>query len=128
MEMKNLNPTLKPLANMELVSGQMRRIQFHMNAGPVQSRNKLIFDYSDLHVKLITENSKNKATKKVLPSAIDNGAIRPNNLPDLKKYLVAEYQSKRNDYRSPIVSLRASTSSLWYLKVLALLFKYSEQL
>ncbi len=122
MEMKNLNPTLKPLANMELVSGQMRRIQFHMNAGPVQSRNKLIFDYSDLHVKLITENSKNKATKKVLPSAIDNGAIRPNNLPDLKKYLVAEYQSKRN------VSLRASTSSLWYLKVLALLFKYSEQL
>ncbi len=102
MDMKNLNPTLKPLAGMELVSGQMRRIQFQMNAGRIKSRNKLVFDYNDLHVKMINEKSKNKAKKKVLLSAIANGAIRPNNLPDQKKYLVAEYQSERNIYRSPI--------------------------
>ncbi len=102
MDMTSLNPTLKPLAGVELVSGQMSRIQFHMSAGPVQSHNKLVFDYSNLHVKMITDNSKHKDKKKVLLSAIANGAIRPNNLPGQKKYLVAEYQSERNSYRSPI--------------------------
>ena len=102
MEMKNLNPTLKPLAGMEIVSGQMKRIQFYMNAGRIQSQNKLVFDYSDLHIKMINEKVKNKEKKKVLLSAIANGAIRPNNVPDQKKYLVAEYQSQRNRYRSPI--------------------------
>ncbi len=102
MDLTGLNPTLKPLGGVEMVSGQMSRIQFHMNAGPVQSHNKLVFDYSNLHVKMITDNSKHKDKKKVLLSAIANGAIRPNNLPDQKKYLVAEYQSERNAYRSPI--------------------------
>ena len=102
MDLTGLNPTLKPLGGVEMVSGQMSRIQFHMNAGPVQSHNKLVFDYSNLHVKMITDNSKHKDKKKVLLSAIANGAIRPNNLPGQKKYLVAEYQSERNSYRSPI--------------------------
>jgi len=100
MEMKNLNSTLKPLAGMEMVSGQMKRIRFHMNAGRNQSLNRLVFDYDNLHVKLI--NEKNKGKKKVLLSAIVNGALRRNNLPDQKKYHVAEYQSERNKYRSPI--------------------------
>ena len=102
MDLTSLNPTLKPLGGVEMVSGQMRRIQFHMNAGAVQSHDKLVFDYSNLHVKMITDNSKHKDHKKVLLSAIANGAIRTNNLPDQKKYLVAEYQSERNAYRSPI--------------------------
>ena len=102
MEMKNLNPTLKPLAGMEIVTGQMSRIQFHMNAGPIQSQNKLVFDYSDLHVKMINQKNKDESKKKVLLSAIANGAIRPNNLYGQKKYIIAEYQSERNIYRSPI--------------------------
>ena len=102
MEMKNLNPTLKPLAGMEIVTGQMSRIQFHMNAGPIQSQNKLVFDYSDLHVKMINQNNKGESKKKALLSAIANGAIRPNNLSGQKTYLIAEYQSERNIYRSPI--------------------------
>jgi len=102
MDMIYLNPTFKPLAGMEMVSGQMRQIQFHMDAGPFQSRNKLVFDYSDLHLKISNEKSKDKSKKKVLLSAIANGAIRRNNLPGKKKYLVAEYQSNRNVYRSPI--------------------------
>ncbi len=52
MDLTSLNPTLKPLAGVEMVTGQMSRIQFHMNAGPVQSQNKLVFDYSNLHVEI----------------------------------------------------------------------------
>ena len=102
MALTSLNPTLKPLAGVEMVTGQMSRIKFHMNAGTFQSQNKLVFDYSNLHVKMISEKSKDKSKKKVLLSAIANTAIRPNNLPGQDKYLVAEYQTKRNVNRSPI--------------------------
>ncbi|WP_034059381.1 AsmA family protein [Lacinutrix jangbogonensis] len=60
MEMKNLNTTLKPLIGMEIVSGQMKQIQYHMNAGRNQSSNRLVFDYDNLHLKLINENNKGK--------------------------------------------------------------------
>ena len=102
MDLTSLNPTLKPMAGVEMVTGQMSRIQLHMNAGAVQSQNKLVFDYSNLHVKMTSEKSKDKSKKKVLLSAIANTAIRANNMPDQHNYLIAEYQSKRNIYRSPI--------------------------
>jgi len=102
MDMTSLNPTLKPLAGVEMVTGQMSRIQFHMNAGAVQSQNNLVFDYSNLHVKMTSEKSKDKSKKKVLLSAVANTAIRANNLPGKHNYLVAQYQSRRNVYRSPI--------------------------
>ena len=102
MDLTNLNPTLKPLASVEMVSGQMSRIQFQMKAGPIQSQNKLVFDYSNLHVKLINEKSKDKSKKKVLLSAIANTAIRANNLPGQDKYFVAEYKTERYVKRSPI--------------------------
>ena len=102
MDLTSLNPSLKPLAGVEMVTGQMSRIQFHMNAGPIQSQNKLVFDYSNLHVKLINEKSKDKSKKKVLLSAIANTAIRANNMPAQGKYLFAQYQSQRNVNRSPI--------------------------
>ena len=102
MELTKLNPTLKPLAGVEIVSGQMSRIKYQMEAGPIHSQNKLVFDYSDLHLIMINEKSKNKHKKKVLLSAIANTAIRANNLPGQKKYLTSDYQSQRNIYRSPI--------------------------
>lgn len=102
MDLTGLNPTLKPLAGVEIVSGQMSRIQFAMNAGPIRSQNRLVFDYSDFHLNLIKETNKDKSHKKVLLSSIANGAIRTNNLPDQKNYLIANYQSSRNKYRSPI--------------------------
>lgn len=102
MDLTDMNPTLKALAGLEIVSGQMFKIRYQMDAGPTRSQNKLSFDYSDLHVNLINEKGKHKSKKNVLLSAIANAAIRPNNLPDQNKYLVAEYQSKRNIYRAPM--------------------------
>lgn len=100
MEMKNLNNTLKPLTGIEIISGQMRQLSFHMDAGRYQSQNNLVFDYEDLHVNMINKKSKNK--KKALLSTLVNVAIRENNLPEQRKYLIAHYQSKRNIHRSPI--------------------------
>lgn len=102
MDLTILNPTLKPLAGVEMVSGKMSRIQLQMEAGPIHSQNNLLFDYSDLQLKLIKENSKDKSKKKVLLSAIANTAIRDHNMPGQDKYLSAEYQSERNIYRSPV--------------------------
>jgi len=102
LSLTELNPTLKPLAGVEMVSGQMNGIQFQMNAGPLQSQNKLVFDYSNLQVKLLNEKSEDKSKNMGFLSAIANTAIRTNNLPDQKNYLVALYQSKRNVYRSPV--------------------------
>ena len=102
LDLTSLNSTLKPLAGVEMVTGQMSRIQFHMNAGAVQSQNKLVFDYSNLNVKLIKEKTKDKSKKKILLSGIANTAIRTNNMPGQNNYLVAEYQYQRNVYRSPI--------------------------
>lgn len=102
MDLTSLNPTLIPLAGVEMGSGQMKKIQFHMNAGPNQSQNKLVFDYENLNVIMINEESKHGSNKKVLLSAIANTAIRTNNIPDKHNYLVAEYQSQRNIYRSPV--------------------------
>ena len=102
MDLTSLNPTLNPLAGVEIVTGQMSRIKYQMSAGSVQSQNKLVFDYSNLHVKLLNEKSKDKSKNMGLLSAIANTAIRANNLPGEHKYLVAAYQSGRNVYRSPI--------------------------
>ena len=101
MDLTSLNSSLKPLADIEIVSGQMRRIQFYMNAGRFESSNKLVFDYEDLHVEVLEKKSNDKMKKNVLLSAIANGAIRKNNLPNEKNYLIADYKSQRNVYRAP---------------------------
>ncbi len=102
MNLKVLNPTLKPLAGVEIESGQMQHIHYTMNAGTYVSKNKLIYDYTDLHLNLIKENADKKAKKLVIKSLIANSAVRNNNIPSDKNYLTAEYESTRNIYRSPI--------------------------
>ena len=102
MNMNALNSTLKPLAGVEIESGRMQRIHYTMNAGKYVSKNKLIFDYSNLHLNLIKENADKKVKKLALKSFIANSAVRTNNIPSEKKYLTADYKSTRNMYRSPI--------------------------
>ena len=102
MGLTNLNSTLKPLAGVEMVTGQMNRIKFQMNAGQLKSQNNMVFDYSNLEVKLLNEKNKDKSKNMGFLSAIANTAIRANNMPGQDKYLVADYQTKRNVARSPI--------------------------
>jgi len=102
MELSKLNPTLTPLAGVEIESGQLSKIKYQMNASRYHSQNKLIFDYSDLHMNMVKESDDHTAKKRIFLSAMANAAIRNNNMPDQEKYLTAEYQSERNLYRSPV--------------------------
>lgn len=102
LEMTTLNTTLTPSTGIEIVSGRMSKIQYYMNAGPILSQNKLVFNYNNLHMNLIDQKSNNQANKRALLSLIANSGIRDNNLPSQKNYIIAAYQSERNIFRSPI--------------------------
>jgi hypothetical protein len=102
MVLSKLNPTLKPLAGVEIMSGQLARIKYHMSASAYQSQNKLVFDYSNLHINMIKELENNRSKKRLFLSAVANAAIRNDNLPGQEKYQRAEYQSEPNIYRSPV--------------------------
>lgn len=102
MNLSALNPTLKPLAGVEIESGHMQRIHYTMDAGTYVSKNKLIFDYKNLHLDLIKEDANKKVKKLVIKSLIANSAVRTNNSPSDKRYLTATYESNRNIYRSPV--------------------------
>ncbi|MDN3644407.1 DUF748 domain-containing protein [Lutimonas halocynthiae] len=102
MELTKLNPILTPLAGVEIKSGQLTSLKYHMSASRVNSQNKLIFDYNDLHMNMLKETKDHTERKRLFLSAVANAAIRNNNMPDQEKYLTAEYQSERNIYRSPV--------------------------
>lgn len=99
---KYLNPTLVPLAGVAFSSGQIQRIHYALEAGPKTGQNKLIFDYKNLKLTVVGQDSQGYLKKDGLLSAIANVAIRPNNMPGDKKYSIAHYQTKRNVYRTPV--------------------------
>lgn len=102
MKFSDFNSTLKPLVGVEMLSGQIKRIQYHMEADSVWSKNHLIFDYKDLNLSVLKEQDEDKPKRKVFESAIANAAIHSSNMPGDKKYSTATYRYKRNIYRSPI--------------------------
>jgi hypothetical protein len=102
MDFSDFNSTLKPLVGVEMLSGQIKRIQYHMEADSVWSKNHLVFDYKDLNLSVLKEQEEDKPKRKVFESAIANAAIHSSNMPGDKKYNTATYQYKRNIYRSPI--------------------------
>lgn len=101
MDLTRLNQTLGPMAGVEVVSGNMDRIQFEMQASEYSSRNSLKFDYSDLKINVINEGKDAEHHSNAFMSAIANTAIRHHNTPEQGKYLTAEYLSERNRYRGP---------------------------
>ena len=102
MDLIKLNPTLQPLAGVEIKSGQLSQIKYHMNASKKFSQNTLAFDYSDLHINMMKELEDHTLKKRAFLSSIANAAIRNNNIPGTEKYQTAKYQTERNIYRSPI--------------------------
>lgn len=102
MELVKLNPMFTPLAGVEVKSGKLTGLKYHMNASTSNSQNKLIFDYSDLHMNMVKETKEHTERKRLFLSAVANAAIRNNNIPGEDKYLTAGYQSERNTYRSPV--------------------------
>jgi len=102
MELNKFNPMLVPLAGVEIKSGELKKLNYKMNAGPKISKNELIFDYSDLHVQLIKEKENHKFKKRPIISMIAETAVKNNNYPEHHNYLTASYETERNKYRSPV--------------------------
>ena len=96
----DLNPTIIPLADMEVTSGIAHKIDFKMNAGKTEASNTLTVDYDSLGLTVLKDYGY-AHNKRGLISSIANSAIRKTNMPDAKHYQVAEYQSFRNIYRGP---------------------------
>ena len=102
MELEKFNPMIMPLAGVEIKSGELKRLNYHMNASEHVSQNKLAFDYSDFHVVLLKEKENHQFKKRPIITMIADATVKNNNLPDGKNYLTANYQSERNIYRSPV--------------------------
>ena len=116
LNLKKLNPTLEPLAGVDIISGQLHKIDFKMKAYETTASNTLIFDYENLDLKIVSEKGAEKGKKKVLLSALANAAIHRDNMPASEKYITATYQTERNIYRSPIVFfIKSLTEGVTYI-------------
>jgi len=116
IDLVKFNPTLVPLAGVEILSGQIKKIDFHMEGSEPYASNKLIFDYQELDVNIVSEKGVEKGKKKVVLSALANAAIRETNMPQDEKYRTATYQTERNIYRSPIVFvIKSLTEGVTYI-------------
>jgi hypothetical protein len=102
MRFTDFNSTLKPLVGVEMLSGHIHRIKYHMKADNISSNNHLVFDYNDLHLEVLKDQDQDKPKRRVFESAIANAAIHTRNMPGDKRYSTASYRYKRNVYRSPI--------------------------
>ena len=95
-----LNPTIMPLAGVEVTSGMAQKIDMKMNATRTQSENMLIVDYDSLGLAVLKDHDHDYKKKGII-SSIANSSIRHTNLPDHKHYQSPEYTSYRNIYRGP---------------------------
>lgn len=97
IELSKFNKIIEPLANLDIESGIANRLHFKMNYNGHQSDNQLILDYEQLHIKIVDQQ---KAKKNKLLNFIFQGAFKEKNLPNEKKYVIAEYTTERNIHRS----------------------------
>jgi hypothetical protein len=100
-DMTKLNETARHMAGAEIISGDVKKIRFEMQASESISHNKMQFDYENLEINVLKEDKHHEVKSHALFSSIANSALRNNNTPSGKKYLKADYYSERNIYRGP---------------------------
>ena len=101
----SLNSVTAPLVDVQADAGKVHKLHLTMKADEFSSRNQLVFDYDSLNVKLLKEVSDTESSKKQkrkqrgILSGVANLAIRHQNIPSDKNYIIADYQTQRNIYR-----------------------------
>jgi hypothetical protein len=100
-DMTGFNETARYMAGVEIVSGDVKKIHFEMQAAQASSQNKMQFDYEDLKIHVIKENKHHEVKSHPLISSLANSALRSHNVPTHGKYHKADYYSLRNVYRGP---------------------------
>lgn len=96
LNLTQLNPILHPLIGIEVKSGELHNLQFKMIGGEYSAENQLIFDYTNLHSKIISETNK----KNTFLNAFMEIAVRDDNIPEQKNYSTAIYTYQRNIHKS----------------------------
>ncbi|EAZ80124.1 AsmA family protein [Algoriphagus machipongonensis] len=99
-ELPRINQTLIQMANIRVESGSVLGLNLSMKANQYSSQNSLAFDYQNLKIEVLDQNSTGNK-KKGLISSVANLLTSKNNLPGSNSYQTATYQTKRNVYRSP---------------------------
>lgn len=107
MDLTILNPIIEPMAALRVESGKLRKLSLQMDSWEVASNNQMVFDYEGLKLEVLKDGTSKQ--KNSLLSVIGNIAIRSENLPEKKNYRIANYQTKRNVYRSPFNFIWEST-------------------
>lgn len=101
-----LNEILIPIANGEVVSGNLAKLSIRVKADSIGSSNQFRFDYDDLKIELYR---KNEEKKNWVTSSLANIALNSSNMPGDNKYLTANYTTKRHRYRGPFNLIWKST-------------------
>jgi hypothetical protein len=95
-----LNPLLKPMALAEIKKGQIKYLEFHLNATNLKSSGTLKFCYDDLNLNLLKKDEdENKYKNKILPSLLASMVIRKSN-PSNGHFKTVSINYKRDIHRS----------------------------
>lgn len=104
--LSKINEILNPIMNGEIITGNLVRLNIKIKADSIRSSNQFIFDYDDLKIEL---HQKGGDKKNKLTSTLANIALNSSNLPGEKRYLTANYTTRRNQYCGPFNLIWKST-------------------
>lgn len=90
-DFEGLSPMLQDLLNVKLTSGHLHSMELQMNASRYSSRNTLRFDYSELKLEVLGEESK----KKGFMTTVANIFTSKENLPENNNYKKPSYTTDR---------------------------------
>jgi hypothetical protein len=100
MDLHKVNPIAMPLAMVKIASGNVKSLDFNMNADKRASKGSLMILYNDLKVSLLKKDSADHTLKKMgLASLLANALVIKRNNPDQNqkpRYYYGSYARNRN--------------------------------
>lgn len=94
-----LNPMIEPLAKIQIVSGRMEGMSFHIKGDSRKAQVDLLFLYEHLRVRVMREKDGRLKTSSFL-TTLANGLIVKENNPDRRGMRKGEGTAERDPYRS----------------------------
>lgn len=96
MNAKSFNRILRPLLNIEITSGNIRKISFDMQANDYRNWGDFRFDYDHLKVSILQkDNTKRRSSRGVLSFLVNSILINDSNPDANNKYHVGNINYKR---------------------------------
>lgn len=99
MDMASLNPIITPLVNIQVDSGQINEMDFHIAGTDKQSTVNLVLRYRNLNIALIKTDGTQLKERKFLSAVVDDLLIKHDN-PDDKGLRKGSGTTERNFERS----------------------------